>query len=111
MINNPLLSNPRPWCVGRFVMDRPAESKLHSDRYEYWGDEIDIDSDVSPGTFRHKIDAREKELRTKTRTGSISYKEMLAKGLKSLIVQTDIPWLEKVVSPTQTSRLLFITTM
>jgi hypothetical protein len=106
MTNNPLLSNPRAWCVGRFVIDRPAGSKLNSERYKYWGDEIEIDSDVSPGTFQHKLDLRENELRTNKRTNSFSYNEMKEKHLDSMILKTDIPWLEKAISPTQTSRLL-----
>ncbi|WP_056357848.1 T6SS immunity protein Tli4 family protein [Burkholderia sp. Leaf177] len=107
MTNNPLLANPRPWCIGRFVMNRPARSELNSERYAYWGDKIDIKSDVSVQAFQHRVELRETELRAKTRTGSISYKEMQAKGLKSLIVKTDIPWLERVISPTQTSRVFF----
>ena len=107
MTNNPLLADPRPWCIGRLVMDRPARSGLSYEKYEYWGDDIDIARDVSAGTFQHKVDTRESELRAKRRTTSVSsYKEMLAKGLKSMIVETDIPWLEQAVSPTSNSRLL-----
>jgi len=106
MTNNPLLTDPRPWCVGRLVMDRPAHSEMYTESYEYWGDKIEIASNVSPGTFQYKVETRENELRTKKRTAFMSLKEMMAQGLKSTIVQTDIPWLEKAVSPTQTSRLL-----
>ncbi|MGT2455951.1 T6SS immunity protein Tli4 family protein [Cupriavidus basilensis] len=107
MTNNPLLADPRPWCIGRLLVDRPARSGLSYERYEYWGDKIDIAKDVSLGTFQHSVDTRESELRAKRRTTSVSsYKEMLAKGLKSMIVETDIPWLEQAVSPTSNSRLL-----
>ncbi len=106
MNNNPLLTNPRPWCIGRLVMDRPAPSKLASESYEYWGDKIEIATNVTPGTFKSKVEAREKELRTQKRTTSISYKEMREKGLKSMDVETDTSWLEQAASPTQTSRLL-----
>jgi Tle cognate immunity protein 4 C-terminal domain/Tle cognate immunity protein 4 N-terminal domain len=106
MTNNPLLADSRPWCIGRFVIDRPARSELSSERYEYWGDKIEIASDVSPGTFQHKLGARENELRTNKRTNSISYNEMKEKHLDSMLLETDIPWIEKAVSPTQTSRLL-----
>jgi hypothetical protein len=88
------------------VIDRPAAAELSSEHYEYWGDKIDIANDVSPGTFKYKVDTREKELLRKKRISSIPYKEMLAKGLKSAIVETDIPWLEKAVSPTLHSHLL-----
>jgi hypothetical protein len=107
MTNNPLLADPRPWCIGRLVMDRPAHSEMYYESYEYWGDKIDIAHNVSPGTFQYKVETRESELRNKKRTTSISsYQEMLAKGLKSMIVETDIPWLEQAVSPTPNSRLL-----
>ena len=108
MTNNPLLADPRPWCIGRLVMDRPARSEMYSEGYEYWGDKIDIARNVSPGTFQHRVSTRESELRGKMRTTSISsYQEMLAKGLKSMVSETNIPWLEKAVSPTPNSRLLF----
>jgi hypothetical protein len=106
MTYDPLLADLRSWCIGRYVMNRPALSTLSAEGYEYWGDKIHVTSGVTPGTFQHKVDARENELRTKKRTTSISYKEMLARGLKSMIVETDIPWLEKAVSPTPDSRLL-----
>jgi len=106
MTNNPLLADPRPWCIGRLVMDRPAHSEMYYESYEYWGAKIDIASDVSPGTFKYKVETRENELRTKKRTNSINLDEMLAKGLKSMIVETDIPWLEQAVSPTPNSRQL-----
>jgi hypothetical protein len=105
MNNIPLLAGPRPWCIGRFVIDRPSHSEVYYEKYEYTGDKIDLASNVSPGTFRHKVESRESELRTKRRTTSISYREMLAKGLKSMIVETDVPWLEKAVSPASNSRL------
>lgn len=103
--SNPLIANPRPWCIGRFVLDRPASSKISSERYEFWGDKIDIARKVSSGTFQHKVESRERELRGKMRTTSISYKEMLEKGLNSMNVRTSTPWLEEAVSPTKTSRL------
>jgi hypothetical protein len=105
-MTNPLLADSRSWCIGRFVIDRPAHSSLSAEEYTYWGDKIELTSNVSPGTFQHKVSARENELRTKRRTTSVSYKEMQTKGLKSMIVETEIPWLEKAVSPTPNSHLL-----
>jgi hypothetical protein len=107
MTPNPLLADPRPWCIGRFVLDRPAQSELYYEKYEYWGIKIDVTHDVSAETFQHKVNTRENELRTKKRTDSISYKDMLARGLKSMVFETDAPWLEQAVSPTPHSRLLF----
>lgn len=107
MNDTPLLADPRPWCIGRLLIDRPIASELHTEKYEYRGDRIDITSNVSSGMFQHKVNEREKEMRIKKRTNSIaSYKEMLAKRLKSMIVETDTPWLEQAVSPTPDSRPL-----
>jgi hypothetical protein len=104
MTNNPLLADPRPWCIGRLVMDRPAHSEMYYESYEYWGAKIDIASNVSPGTFQYKVQTRENELRTKKRINSINLDEMLARRLDSMLLETDIPWLEQAVSPTPNSR-------
>jgi hypothetical protein len=107
MINHSLLADSRPWCIGRFVIDRPALSELSSEEYEYTGDKISTTRDVTPGLFQYEVSTREDELRNKKRiTFLSSYKEMLAKGLNSMIVETNIPWLEQATSPTMTSRLL-----
>jgi len=106
MTNNPLLADPRPWCIGRLLVDRPARSGLSYERYEYWGDKIDIARDVSPGTFQHKVDSRESELRANKRIISIPLTdEMMEKGDNGLH-KSDVPWLEQAVSPTPNSRLL-----
>jgi Tle cognate immunity protein 4 C-terminal domain/Tle cognate immunity protein 4 N-terminal domain len=110
MTNNPLLADPRPWCIGRIVMDRPARSEMYFEQYKYWGDEIAIASNVSPGTFQHKVEVRENELRTKKRINSINLDEMLARKLNSMLLETDTSFLEKAVSPTPNSRLLFFKT-
>ncbi|MBU9469230.1 hypothetical protein KTE15_28500 [Burkholderia multivorans] len=36
-MTNPLLSKSRPWCIGRFLFDRPAQSEITNQRYEYQG--------------------------------------------------------------------------
>ncbi|AJG21860.1 T6SS immunity protein Tli4 family protein [Cupriavidus basilensis] len=106
MTNNPLLADPRPWCIGRLVMDRPARSGISYERYEYWGDKIDIAKDVSLGTFQHGVDVRESELRANKRILSIPLTdEMMKKGGNGLH-KSDVPWLEQAVSPTPNSRLL-----
>ncbi|AJG21859.1 T6SS immunity protein Tli4 family protein [Cupriavidus basilensis] len=110
MTNNPLLADPRPWCIGRLVMDRPARSGISYEKYEYWGDDIEIARDVSPGTFRHKVDTRESELRASKRIISVPLTdEMMRKGDNGLH-KSDVPWLEQAVSPTPNSRLLIFKT-
>jgi len=102
-----LLANPRPWCIGRFVIDRPAASESGSEKYEFWGDKIKIEQNVSFQTFEHRVNTRESELRSKRRTTSVSYQEKLARGLPSSLIQTDTPWLEQAVAPSRNSRLFF----
>jgi hypothetical protein len=107
--NNYVLADSRPWCIGRFVFDRPARSEVAYEKCVFWGDKIGVTTNVSQGTFQHEVDARENELRNKKRTNSISYKEMHERRLNSMILQTNIPWLEKSASPTKSSRLLIYT--
>ncbi|CAG9218702.1 conserved exported hypothetical protein [Paraburkholderia sabiae] len=106
MKNHPLLVESRPWCIGRLLIDRPVASELHSEKYGYTGDAIEVTENVSYRTFLNDVNVRERELRTMKRTSSISFKEMQAKGLKSMIVDTGTPWLELAVSPSNHSRLM-----
>lgn len=92
-MNNSLLSNPRPWCVGRFVFDRPGASEISSQRYEYDGDKIKT-AYVSLESYQASADSREKELRTKIRMDPGTGKE------------TGHAWLEKAFSPVKNSRVL-----
>nr|WP_081062955.1 hypothetical protein [Burkholderia vietnamiensis] len=41
-VTNPLLSKLRPWCVGRFVFDRPVASRIYNQSYEFRGERIDV---------------------------------------------------------------------
>jgi hypothetical protein len=93
-MTNPLLSKPRPWCIGRFVFDRPAASEISNQRYEFRGEKLTTQYNVSLETYRSKIDAREKELRTKQRINPVNLKE-----------QTGQAWLEKAFSPVPNSRV------
>lgn len=106
MTNNPLLNDPRTWCIGRLVMDRPTHSEIYYESYEYWGDKIDIARNISPGTFQYKVETRESELRNKKRTILLSYQESVKRGLPNGVVEIDTPWLERAVSPTPNSRQL-----
>jgi Tle cognate immunity protein 4 N-terminal domain/Tle cognate immunity protein 4 C-terminal domain len=103
--NNYVLADSRPWCIGRFVFDRPARSEVGYEKYEFWGDKIDITHNVTSGTFRHKVDARENELRGKKRTVFLPLTdEMMINGDNGLR-ETNASWLEEVLSPTPGSRL------
>ncbi len=106
MNKNPLLADPHPWCIGRFVIDRPAKSELFSEGYEYTGDKIEVTNHVSRGTFEHKVGARESQLRSKRRTVSLPLTAEMMKNRDTGIRETDLPWLEQAVSPNSTSRLL-----
>jgi hypothetical protein len=103
---HPLLADPRSWCIGRFVLDRPAHSELSAEEYEYTGDKIDVTSNVSHGTFQHKVDMRANELRAKKRTVSLPLTAEMMRNGNNGIKEIDTPWLEQAVSPNSFSRLL-----
>ena len=92
-MTNPLLSNPRPWCIGRFLFDRPAASEISNQRYEYAGDKIRTQY-ISLETYQGRVDSREKELRANIRMDPGTGKE------------TGHAWLEKAFSPVKNSRVL-----
>ncbi|WP_311709647.1 T6SS immunity protein Tli4 family protein [Burkholderia ubonensis] len=94
MMTNSLLSKPRPWCIGRFVFDRPAASKISNQRYEYRGDKLETTHGQLFEIYRSKVDDRENYLRTQKRTDP-------GNGNK----ETDRVWLEKAFSPVKNSRV------
>ena len=104
---NPVIANLKPWCVGRLLFDRPAESSMSYERYEYNGNAIEIKENVSQHAFQRLVESRETELRSRMRTYTIPYKEMLARGLESMFIETDMPWLEKTDTPSVNSRIFF----
>ncbi|ALX46894.1 hypothetical protein AQ610_20080 [Burkholderia humptydooensis] len=93
-MTNPLLSKPRPWCVGRFVFDRPATSEISNQRYEYRGEKLETKYNVQLSAYTAKVEARERELRVKQRVNPVDLKE-----------KTGLSWLEKVFSPVKNSRI------
>nr|WP_158244278.1 T6SS immunity protein Tli4 family protein [Trinickia dabaoshanensis] len=93
-MTNPLLSNPRPWCIGRFVFDRPATSEISNQRYEVRGDRIETQYNVSRDAYHSKIDALDKTMRANQRVNPVNLSE-----------KTGHAWLEKIVSPTSDSRV------
>ncbi|MFM0047291.1 T6SS immunity protein Tli4 family protein [Paraburkholderia sediminicola] len=93
MMNNPLLSKMRPWCIGRLVFDRPASSEISNQHYAYRGDKLETTHNVSLDAYRTKVEARENELRTKQRYNPVNLDEKTGKA-----------WLEKAFSPVNDSR-------
>ncbi|MCA8489095.1 T6SS immunity protein Tli4 family protein [Burkholderia arboris] len=92
-MSNPLWSKLRPWCIGRFVFDRPVASEISNQKYQYRGDVLDARRGVSSGVFREHVSSLETSLKSKMRTDPGGGK---AGGHA---------WLEKVLSPTASSRV------
>jgi hypothetical protein len=90
----PLLSEPRPWCIGRFVFDRPVASEISNQRYEFRGEKIVTQYNVSLGGYLAKTEAREKELQAKRR---------IDPGNRNK--ETSRSWMEKAFSPVRDSRV------
>jgi len=105
MKDNPVIADLRPWCIGRMVFDRPAESSLSYERYKYSAGDISIKENVSEHTFQRLMQERENELRHRKRTYPIPYKEMLEKDLPSMDIETTTPWLEMMGAPSPRSRI------
>ncbi len=93
-MTNPLLSKPRPWCIGRFVFDRPVASKITNQRYAFWGNKLETQHNASPGEYQAKVDAAEKKYRTERRFDPANPRS-----------QSGPVWLEKAFSPTKTSKV------
>ncbi|KHS09932.1 lipoprotein [Burkholderia multivorans] len=94
-MTNPLLSKSRPWCIGRFLFDRPAQSEITNQRYEYQGEKLETTYNVSLVTYQTKVNELEKQYRTNQRVNPVNLEE-----------KTGHAWLEKAFSPTNTSRVL-----
>nr|WP_249199916.1 T6SS immunity protein Tli4 family protein [Burkholderia multivorans] len=93
-MTNPLLSEPRPWCIGRFVFDRPAASKITNQRYAYRGEKLETQHNVSSATYQAKVDELEEKLKTKKRVDP-------GNGSKPI----DHVWLEREFSPANNSKV------
>lgn len=91
MMTNPLLSKSRPWCIGRFVFDRPMASEISNQRYEFRGERIETTHRSTDEAYRAKVAALKSELSHKQRTNP-------GTGLA-----TGHAWLEKEFSPTKNS--------
>jgi hypothetical protein len=94
IMTNSLLFKPSSWCVGRFVFDRPGSSEISNQRYEFAGEKLETQHNVSHATYQARVDARDRELRTKKRVDAGSNNKELSRS-----------WLEKAFSPTKSSTI------
>lgn len=67
MMTNPLLSKLRPWCIGRFVFDRPTASEISNQRYVFRGEKLETWHNVSFETYQTKVAELETKLQTERR--------------------------------------------
>lgn len=91
-MTNPLLSSPRPWCIGRFVFDRPAASEISNQRYKYRGDQLQTFYGKSVLDYKSMVRASGSQLRKKKRTDP-------GDGNREI----NQAWLEKEIHPTEYS--------
>lgn len=66
-MSNPLLSKQRPWCIGRFVFDRPVASEITNQQYTFRGEKLETKHNVSLEIYRAKVDKLERKLKTNMR--------------------------------------------
>ncbi|WP_185640618.1 T6SS immunity protein Tli4 family protein [Burkholderia sp. Bp9142] len=92
-MTNPLLSKSRPWCIGRFVFDRPVASEITNQRYAFWGDKLETQHNVSTATYQGKVDGLENKLKTGKRADPGTGKK------------TNHAWLERALYPTKLSKV------
>ncbi|WP_318658353.1 T6SS immunity protein Tli4 family protein [Burkholderia cepacia] len=92
IMTNPLLSKSRPWCIGRFVFDRPISSELTNQEYKFRGEKLGTQHNASMISYQAKIDALEKEYRTKKRFDPSDPNNKMGHA-----------WLEKAFSPKKDS--------
>ncbi|WP_346269219.1 hypothetical protein [Burkholderia ambifaria] len=91
-MTNSLLSKSRPWCIGRFIFDRPTASKISNQRYDFRGERLTTQYNVSSATYQAEIAAREKDLRTKQRVNPVNLKEKpVAHGWRRSFRRRPIP--------------------
>ncbi|MGS0893432.1 T6SS immunity protein Tli4 family protein [Burkholderia stagnalis] len=93
-MTNPLLSKPRPWCVGRFVFQRPASSEITNQRFAFRGEKLETQHNASISTYRAKVSDLEKTLKTNIRIDPSDNNK-----------PTNHVWLEKDFSPRSDSKV------
>jgi len=92
-MSNPLLSQSRPWCIGRFVFDRPVASEISNQRYEFRGEKIETKYNSSVNYYQEKVKDLERNLRQNDRVNP---------GNNS---KTGHAWLEKEFSPRRDAKI------
>jgi len=92
-MTSPLLSKPRPWCIGRFVFDRPAASEISNERYEFRGEKLETKHNSSINYYQDRVDDLAKNLRRGERVNP---------GDNS---KTGHAWLEKEFSPRHDAKI------
>ncbi|HDR8974752.1 TPA: hypothetical protein QDB24_006624 [Burkholderia vietnamiensis] len=86
-VTNPLLSKSRPWCVGRFVFDRPVASEISNQSYEFRGEKIDV---------KHNSSAAEYDSKVKLLSSRLNGSQRVNPGTG---VKINHSWLEKELRP------------
>ncbi|KVN75786.1 hypothetical protein WJ67_17140 [Burkholderia ubonensis] len=86
-VTNPLLSKSRPWCVGRFVFDRPVVSEISNQSYEFRGERIDV---------KHKSSVAEYDSKVKALGTKLNSSQRVNPGTG---VKIDHSWLERELHP------------
>lgn len=86
-MTNPLLSKSRPWCVGRFVFDRPVASEISSQGYEFRGEKIDV---------KHKSSMADYDSKVKSLNSKLSGHRRVNPGTG---VEINRAWLERELHP------------
>lgn len=90
-----VMTNVRPWCIGRFTFDRPQDSTVFDDMdFRYMGYSISKQESVSSDAFRRRVDSREHELRAALRT-----------DMSNMPAKTKHAWLQQKVQPSANSAL------
>ncbi|WP_242411508.1 T6SS immunity protein Tli4 family protein [Burkholderia sp. A1] len=93
-MNNPIVSKTRPWCIGRFVFQRPASSAITNAAYGYRSHALVTTEHITAEDFHDQVATRERELQTKQRVDLADFKR-----------ETGLPWLVEAYSPTPESRV------
>lgn len=91
-----VMTNARPWCIGRFTFDRPQDSTVFDDNmvFKYMGYSISTQKPVTSDAFRQRVDSREHELRA-----------ALRRDMSNMPAYTKHSWLQQKVQPSATSTL------
>ncbi|KVT37918.1 hypothetical protein WK52_01300 [Burkholderia multivorans] len=92
-MTNPLLSTPRPWCIGRFMFDRPTASEITNQRYTFRGENLETQNNASIATYHAKVNDLGKTLKANRRIDPSENNK-----------PTNHAWLEDEVSPSTSSK-------